>query len=315
MRWIAGFVVALSLIFISKVYADSWIISPLADNQTPTIVTNTPSAPLSPNTPAVLGVQTSLSNAVTQYFNTLPTPTPTPPLASSGATPTPLPRATRKAQMTISLLGDSMIDTLGPDGAGLAGRLNKVYPNTNFTVINHGTGGVNIDTGLLHLTNGYMYLGNQRPSVLSQSPDVIVVESFGYNPYSFDTGALEKHWLQLASVVNTIQQNLPNTKIVIAATIAPNWNVFGDGAPFINFSADGKKQKVTTIDSYIESTIAFATGQHLPLADAYHSSRGSDGNGLIQYINPGDHIHYSDAGRALFSQTLANTIITNKLLE
>lgn len=208
-----------------------------------------------------------------------------------------------------------MIDTLGPDGGSLAGRLNKIYPNTTFTIYNHGVGGQNIDTGLLHLTSGYSYLGAIRPSVLSQSPDIIVVESYGYNPYPYDTGALVTHWLRMASIMDTIKQTLPNTKIVIAATIAPNWNVFGDGAPFINMSPEGKKQKVATIDSYIESTISFAQGEHYPLADAYHPSRGSDGNGMIQYINGGDHIHYSDAGRALMAGAIANVVVSNRLLE
>jgi hypothetical protein len=102
---------------------------------------------------------------------------------------------------------------------------------------------------------------------------------------------------------------------VIAATIAPNWDVFGDGAPFISFSPEGKKQKVQHIDSYIESTIAFARGEHLPLADAYHPSRGADGNGKKSYINGGDHIHYSDAGRAFFASILADTIVASRVLE
>ncbi len=321
MRWFAVILFGIISLIVLPVYADSGVISPLADSPLIPIVASQPSAAYSITAPNVLGVQTSLGDAVTQFFNSTPTPTPTPQIQSDSAaisptpTPTPIPRTTRKAQMTVTLLGDSMIDTLGPDGGGLAARLNKVYPKTTFTIINHGVGGENIDTGLKHLTNGYAYIGTIRPSVISQSPDIIVVESFGYNPYPYDTGAIETHWLQLANIMNTIKQNLPQTKIVIAATIAPNWDVFGDGAPFINMSADGKRQKVATIDSYIESTIGFAKSEHYPLADAYHQSKGSDGNGMIQYINPGDHIHYSDAGRTLFSQTVASTITNQKLLE
>ena len=317
MRFFAIIFSGILSVFMTSVYADSGIISPLADAPQPTtapVVVQT-AAPLPLNN--LLPVQSSLSQAVTDFMDTQPTPTPTPPLASGGATPTPtpVPRFTRKSSMTITLLGDSMIDTLGPDGGGLAGRLNAVYPDTTITVINHGDGGTNIDTALFHLTNGYIYLGVNRPSVLSQKPDIIVLESCGYNPYPFDTGALDKHWAQLAAIVDTIHQNLPQTKILIAATIAPNWNVFGDGAPGISFSADGKVQKVKTIDSYIESTISFAKSQHLPLADAYDKTRTPDGNGEIQYINLGDHIHYSDSGRALFAQTVANAIISDKLLE
>lgn len=141
------------------------------------------------------------------------------------------------------------------------------------------------------------------------------MESFGYNPYPYDTGALDKHWLQLGAITDTVRSSNPDTKILIAATIAPNWDVFGDGAPFINFSPEGKREKVRVIDSYIESTIGFAKTKRLPLADAYHATRQNDGNGMVKYINPGDHIHYSDAGRALMSQTIADAIIANRLLE
>lgn len=303
MRWIAIFIIGISLMFGVTVYASEGIISPLADSQPITVSLS--------SIPNVLGAQSSLANAVTKFLAISPTPT-----ITVTPTPTPLPlRSTKKSSVTISLLGDSMVDTLGPDVGGLAKRLNTIYPATKFTIVNHGTGGVNIDTGLLHLTNSYSYLGATRPSVISQSPDVIVIESFGYNPYSFETGALTTHWLQMATVVNTIKERLPQTKIVFAATIAPNWDVFGDGAPFINMSAEGKKQKVTTIDSYIENTIKFARSEHYPLVDAYTPSRGSDGNGLITYINPGDHIHYSEAGRAFFAQKVTEAIVKNALLE
>lgn len=322
MRWIAIVIIGIALTFSSSVYASSGIISPLSEAESPAMTNQAPV--VITNIPNVLGAQSSLSTAVMQFLSATPTPTPLRqgfvgqaplPIPNVTLSPTPTIRATKKPQMTITLLGDSMIDTLGPDGGALASRLNKAYPNTKFTIINHGVGGENIDSGLKRLTNSYSYLGVSRPSVISQLPDVIVVESFGYNPYSYDIGALTTHWMQMATMMNVIKENLPQTKIVIAATIAPNWDVFGDGAPFINMDPKGKREKVATIDSYIESTIAFANGEHYPLADAYHSSKSSDGNGMLQYINGGDHIHYSDAGRTLFSQTVANTIISQRLLE
>lgn len=312
MRWLIFLILGIISVVAFPVYATG-IISPLADTPLTSATVSQPVV-ISATAPSVLGVQSSLGNAITQFMSITPTPTPTPSMAPT-PTPTPVIRISRKSRMIVTLLGDSMTDTLGSDGSGLAAKLNKVYPNTTFTIINHGVGGENIDSGLKRLTSGYTYLGSARPSVVSESPDVMVIESFGYNPYTFDTGALETHWLQLASIVNTIRDRLPQTKIVIAATIAPNWDVFGDGAPFINMSADGKRQKVNNIDRYIESTIGFAKSEHYPLADSYHPSLDGNGNGKLMYINGGDHIHYSDAGRTLFSQTVANSIIASKLLE
>jgi hypothetical protein len=220
-----------------------------------------------------------------------------------------------KKSFTISLLGDSMIDTLGPDGGGLVAKLRVLYPGSEFIIRNHGVGAENIDSGIYRLTHSYTNLGIDRPSVVSEKPDIIVVESFGYNPFSQVIGALDRHWLALAEIVRTIHEQLPNTKIVIAVTIAPNQTVFGDGAPGIHYSIYEKKQKVKTIHEYLESSLAFAKGEHIPFADAYTSSRESNGDGKIELINNGDHIHYSPEGRDFFAQTVANAIATNKLLE
>lgn len=319
MRKFALLVLGIFMMFSYTVYASEGIISPLAD-PTPMLLPKTASVkPLVSFSDLLNAIPDSGTvGATTKTTTPAPTLAPQPseaPIASP--TPTLALRTARKKPWTVSLVGDSMIDTLGPVGSGLAARLNSTYPNATFTVINHGVGAENIDSGLRRLTNSYSYLGLGRNSVVSEHPDVIVIESFGYNPYPLPdiNDALTTHWLRLAAMVDTIRQQLPETKIVIAATIAPNWDVFGDGAPGISFSSQGKREKVDEIDKYIESTIAFAKSQELPLADAYHLSRDTSGNGRLSLINGGDHIHYSDSGRTLFSQTVADTIITNRLLE
>ncbi len=306
MRWIVVCIIACSLLFTATTYAADKIISPLPD-PTPIITLTIPTTK----------PQVSFGDLLAVVPNITPTPTliPTP---TSSPTPSPIDtRTTKKRAITVSLVGDSMIDTLGPVGSGLAQRLNAVYPNATFTVINHGVGAENIDSGLRRLTNAYSYLGLGRNAVVSERPDVVVVESFGYNPFpqADINDALTTHWLRLAAMVDTIHQQLPDAKIVIAATIAPNWDVFGDGAPGISFSPEGKRTKVEEIKKYLENTIAFARSQNLPLANAYSQSLDEDGNGFVRYINAGDHIHYSESGRAFFSQTIANSIISNRLLE
>ena len=223
-------------------------------------------------------------------------------------------RQTKKKQYTIALLGDSMIDTLGPEAPHLKGKLSAIYPGATITIKNFGVGGTNIEYGIERLRNSYAYLGVQIPSVVSTRPDLIVVESFGYNPFSFDTGALNKHWLSLATIVDIIRSSLPGTKILIAATIAPNRDVFGDGAPGLSFSSEDKVKRTENIKRYLENTVKFARGEHIPLADVYHASLDGNGNGKLQYINGGDHIHYSDAGRALFAQKVSEAIASNNLL-
>lgn len=235
--------------------------------------------------------------------------------ATPEATPTPVTYHAPKSHYTIALLGDSMIDTLGPDAPNIKNHLTSLFPGVTFTLLNYGVGGTNIDYGLERVTHDYTYLGKNIPSLVSQKPDIVIVESFGYNPYSYDTGAIDQHWLQLSHIVDTIKANLPGTKIVIAATIAPNSRVFGDGAPNLSFSIPEKLSRTNTIKDYLESTVKFAKSQHLPLIDAYHASLDVVGNGRLAYINGGDHIHYSPEGREFFAQKTVETIIDSHILE
>lgn len=222
---------------------------------------------------------------------------------------------TRKSDYTIALVGDSMIDTLGSDLKELQEELKKSYPRVNFRLLNRGVGAENIDSGLWRLTNSYNYLGIDYPAVVREKADIVVIESFGYNPYSFDEGAIDKHWLKLAQMRDVIKSQLPQSKVLIAVTIAPNANVFGDGAPGVSFSDEGKRQKVATIKKYLESTVKFAAGEKLPLADAYHPSLDKSGNGYEKLINAGDNIHYSPLGRKLMAEKIVEAIVENKMLE
>lgn len=307
-----GFMEFVLSLFASVVLAAETVLSPLADevsllSLSPAVlqpavsfgalVTSTPTLPpvASPSAaPAILGIQ-------------VPEATPT-------ATPTPVYRA-RQKHYAVALLGDSMVDTLGPDIPHLKRRLTSLFPGTTFTMLNYGAGATNIDAGLSRVTNSYSYLGQNIPSLVSQSPDVVVIESFAYNPYPYDEGALERHWLQLAAVVDTIENRLPGAKIIIAATIAPNSQLFGDGTAGLSFTPNDKRERTNTIKQYLDSTVKFAQSQGLPLADAFHASLMGNGDGNVLYINAGDHIHYSEAGRGLMAQKITEAIVSNRLLE
>ncbi|MFZ2024756.1 MAG: SGNH/GDSL hydrolase family protein [Microgenomates group bacterium] len=257
--------------------------------------------PIPTTAPAVLGAETFIGPMM---ISTTPT-----------ILPTPTTKPIQQSSVIVALLGDSMMDTLGPTAPALQTALKKLYPKTQFTIKNFGVGGTGIQYGIKRITESYTYLGKSYTSLVATNPDIVVIESFGYNPFGDDAPTIDAHWLLLAKAVDAVKANLPNAKIIIAATIAPNANKFGDGAPGISFSVIDKWQRVTTIKKYLENTIRFAEGEHLPLADAYHPSLLSDGNGNLAYINSGDHIHYSDKGRALMASAIANSISKNNLLE
>jgi lysophospholipase L1-like esterase len=238
-------------------------------------------------------------------------------LTSISTTPKPTPNQISNARksVTIALLGDSMVDTLGPNAEELKTQIAVAYPKTSVTIYNYGVGATNVQYGYERLTRDYVYLGKQIPALLSQKPDIIVVESFAYNPLSYDSSSLDEYWLVLSKIVSLIKTSLPQSKIVIAATIAPNSRVFGDGAPAISFSNEDKSNRTGMIRKYLEDAIALAKNLKLPLADVYHASLDQSGEGNLKYINNGDHIHYSPEGRKLFAQKVAQAIIDNHLLD
>ncbi len=76
-----------------------------------------------------------------------------------------------------------------------------------------------------------------------------------------------------------------------------------------------KWQSTQITKSYLENLNKFAISEKLPLADAFNSSLGSDGNGLAKYINRGDNLHPSEEGKLLFSQKIIDAMKSNNLLK
>ncbi len=292
------------------VYAAELIISPLQDN------INVPYSSTI-QAPVISFGQLISQNSHTQHVlgaESLPLPTPTPaPIATP--TPTPIPHATRKPHMTIALLGDSMIETLGSGVPDLERKLSSYYPQSSFTILNYGVGSTNIDDGIKRLTTDFVKNSQKVPSLVSREPDLTIVESFAYNHYPMDEMALTRHWLSMATIVDILKKHLPQASILFASTITPNAKTFGDGAPSISYSDIEKHEHVVTIKAFLDNTVRFARSENIPLANAYNPSVMRDGNGNWTYISPVDHIHYSTKGRLFFVDTLFDTIVDNKLLE
>ncbi len=240
--------------------------------------------------------------------NTLLTPTLPPNLDLIGLV------STRSGEITIAVLGDSMVDTLQKDLPQLRVLLSQAYPNITFTLYNYGVGATNIEQGLTRLTNGYDYLDAHHPPLLSTNPHIIVVESFAYNPWSNSNADLNRQWVALNTILDTISTRLPESKVVLAATIDPNSKIFGDGV--LNWSTADKKNKAVTIRSYLQNIINYAGSTKLPLADAYHASIDPDNEpeGDTKYINGGDHLHPSGEGGYLFCRKIVEAIIKNNLI-
>ncbi len=245
----------------------------------------------------ILGLSTTPINQTP-----LPTPSPQQDLAIGGY----------QKPITIAILGDSMIDTL-KDFSYLKKSLQTAYPQYIFNIINYGLGASDIEYGLFRLENDYQYLDEHHPSLLSQNPDIIIIESFAYNNFGNTQAGFDKHWLNLGAITTKIKQSLPNTKILLTSTIAPSSVIFGNGSG-TSFSALEKLQKTKTINLYLQNLINFSKSQNFPLADAYTPSlKNQDGNPI--FVNKDDGIHPSALGSQFFQDILFESLQKYKFIE
>lgn len=247
----------------------------------------------------------------------IPTITPLTPTSSPSilgiSNSTPTNTETNEKAYTIAVLGDSMVDTLGENIPQLEISLKRYFPNKKFNILNYGFGSSDIEYGFFRLNNDYQYLDKSYPSLISQKPDIIVIESFAYNNFGNSQSGIDKQWLSLGAITTTIKSKLPDCKIILASTIAPNSVIFANGNPDIHLSSFEKIEKTNTIKLYLQNMINFAKSEHFPLADAYFPSLTKN-EGMVELINPNDNIHPSQLGNEFFCDTIAKTVFDNKLI-
>ncbi len=275
--------------------------------------------PLSPSTTnvspgQVLGTQSSPLTSPVNPATAGPTAKPSP-IYPAAAGPTKPKNIGGDGQIiTIAVLGDSMIDSLGAGIPDLETSLSQYFPQKKFNIINYGVGASDLEYALYRLRNNYRYLDTVHPSLLSLKPDIIVIESFAYNNFGNTQDGFDRQWLALGAITTEIKTNLPKTKIILASTIAPQSSSFAVGSG-TTYTAMEKIEKTKTIKLYQKNLINFATSQKFPLADAFTPSLNSKNEGLSQLINDKDHLHPSTLGSQFFCDTLAKTIFDQGLLD
>lgn len=236
----------------------------------------------------------------------LPSPTPTLAPTSTPFVTYSVPDLPRKEAYTIILVGDSILKSLGPNSDRLREYLAEYYPETVFGIFSYGYGSTNISTLMDRLTGDtFNDDGQQLQGILNRQSDVIVIESFGYNPLSdmsLEVGlALQEDILTKA--VTIIADTHPETVVVFMTPIAPNEDTFGLNSR--DLSPETRREWVEERRAYIENHRDFAREHGIPLIDVYAVSQDEDGNGLPQYIDPNDYIHPSAAGVELMASEMA----------
>jgi len=243
----------------------------------------------------------------TGAFVTIPTPTPFNPFPYN---PPQIPNS--RSYLTM-LVGDSMVGSLGPNAQLLRLHLIELYKDHEFVNYNYGFGATSIETLPDRLTKDSLYEGQNYPAILSQGFNLIIIESFGYNPLSQlkDGEGLAKHMRILDESIKQIIKARPESVVAIMAPIAPNKENFAKGV--YDLSPEERIKWTDERTSYIESVIKYAKENEIPLINVYEKSLTTQGTGDLKYINSDDHIHPSTEGVDLISRTIAEFIFNNKI--
>lgn len=215
----------------------------------------------------------------------------------------------KKHTYNIYLIGDSMTHAFGPRGGVFTEILSKAYPDLFFEVSNYAEANQSILLlpDRLHEKVQADHDLLLKP-ILDGEADVIIIESFGYNPLSqfgLETG-LKKQREILTEVMTTLTNRFPNTVVMFLAAIAPDKKTYGINVT--HSDADGRWTQAEERIEYITNHIKYANEHGIPVMNAYEESLDSTGDGDTKYINPDDNIHPSAEGLALMGRVMTKRI-------
>jgi lysophospholipase L1-like esterase len=227
------------------------------------------------------------------------------------------PKLPAKSEYTIVMVGDSMTHALGPHGGTFNEFINKLYKDKKIGIVvdNYAVGSTNVLTLQHAMTTKTTYWDSTFEPLLSRKFDLILIESFGYNPLSqfpLEEG-LKKQRETLDDAVKTIIKTHPDSRIAFVATIAPNKTKY---AIPVNSKTTLKERtdQVEEREAYIKNHMAYAKEHNIPLIDIYDKSFTPSGDGNLEYINPDDYIHPSAVGVDFIGHELANEIYNTQII-
>ncbi len=245
------------------------------------------------------------SNVKTIVENILPIPTPY-------QFPYKNPQIAKNRSYRIVIVGDSIVNTLGLNANVLREDLIKFYPDSEFVTYNYGYPSTNVLSLYQRLTETTNDGKSENVAVLKQGFELIIIESFGYNPLSQFPLAegLKKQNEELERSVAEILKTKPGAALAFLTPIAPDPINFARGTR--DLATATRKAWVEERMAYINNHKKFAEEKGIPVIDAYSASLKTDGTVDRTYISD-DFIHPSKKGIELISQTIANYIFNNKI--
>jgi hypothetical protein len=225
------------------------------------------------------------------------------------------PKLQKKTAYRIILLGDSMTAALGPYADKLREVVKETYTDRDLIIENRSAPSSNVASLQDRLLSTSTQTDVDYEPILGKDFDIIVIESFGYNPLSHLGLAegIDKANESLLNAMRILVREQPNALVIFLATVAPSHTMYGVGA--VDLTPAVRDQWASERDAYIENHIAFAQEHNIPIVDVYHLTKSKTGDGMLKYINLTDHIHPSQVGVNFIQEQLAAYFIDNKIFE
>lgn len=223
------------------------------------------------------------------------------------------PKIAKNQSYRIVIVGDSIVNSLGPNANTLRLDLIGLYPDSEFVTYNYGYPSTNIFSLYPRLTEQTMNDTTENPAILKQGFELLIIESFGYNPlaqFSLEVG-LKKQEEELERSVRLILTEKPNVALAFLTPIAPDPVNFAKST--IDLSPKVRKEWVEERIAYIDNHRKFAQERGIPVIDVYPLSLKPNGEVDTKYISQDDFIHPSKEGIELISRTIADYIFSNKI--
>src|SRR4051812_45977919 len=134
------------------------------------------------------------------------------------------PKLPKKSEYTIVMVGDSMTYALGPHGGTFNEFINDKYKPQKIGIVvdNYAAGSTNVLSLPKAMTTKTTYWDSTFAPLLSRKFDLILIESFGYNPLSQFPRAegLKKDDEMLDQTMKTLIKTHPEARVAFVATIA-----------------------------------------------------------------------------------------------
>ncbi len=168
---------------------------------------------------------------------------------------------TFKGNIKILVLGSTQVNQL-QDGHGLIAKLSKYYPNIKFEFINYSSDYSDINYALAKTNDTFINNNTLQSSVIFQEPDILLVDTFGYDQNLDEKTKLESHLQKLNNIINIVFSYNKSQNIFIS-NFAPN------SSSYSNISSDANLQYALAAKtlSNINSINTSIQSNHLPIID------------------------------------------------